>query len=158
VCGTLTDSIQTNGVSVMEDDKEARQIEDAPDEQELTSRRDFLLSLKKWSQAVIGGVVLGSLVPSSEASAWVNRRGSWVNGGGGYRYRGGGYRYRGGGWLNRGGGWLNGGGGWINSGYNWINRGGTWINGGSGWINRGGGGWVNYRGGGGGWINRRGWY
>jgi hypothetical protein len=51
----------------MEDDNKARQIEDIPDEQELTSRRDFLQSLKKWSQAVIGGVVLGSLLPGSEA-------------------------------------------------------------------------------------------
>ena len=38
----------------------------------------------------------------TEASGWVNRRGSWVNGGGG-------------GWANRGGAWINGGGGWINS-------------------------------------------
>jgi hypothetical protein len=147
----------------MEDDKKARQLEDAPDEQELTSRRDFLQGLKKWSQAVIGGVVLGSLVPGSEASAWVNRRGSWVNRGRGYGYRGGGwinrgggYGYRGGGWINRGAGWLNGGGGWLNSGYNWINHGGTWVNGGGGWINRGYGGWLN-RGGGGAWVNRRGW-
>jgi hypothetical protein len=103
----------------MEDDNKTKQIEDVADEQELTSRRDFLQSLKKWSQAVIGGVVLGSLVPGSEASAWVNSRGSWVNGGGG------------GGWANRGGSWINGGGGWINRGGTWANRGG-----GSSWVNR----------------------
>ena len=90
-------------------------------------RRAFLRGLGKWSQAVIGGVLLGGALvnsPSVRAGGWINRRGGW-----------------GGGWVNRGGGWINGGG--------WVNRGGSWING-------GGGGWINRRGGGGvGWINRR---
>ena len=99
---------------------------------ELISRRDFLHSLKKWSKAVIGGVLLGGLLPTPEARAdWVNRRG----GGGGS--------------------WVNGGRAWVNSGGSWVNRGGSWINGGGGWVNRGGGSWVNGRGGGG-WVNRRG--
>ena len=67
---------------------------DTAEEVESLRRRDFLQSLKKWSQAVIGGVVLGALVPGSRAEAgWVNSRGSWVNGGGG-------------GWANRGGSWV----------------------------------------------------
>src|SRR5262245_55034476 len=106
----------------MADDNHAQQMADTAAEAELLRRRDYLKSLKKWSQAVIGGVILGALLPGSKAEAgWVNTRGSWVNGGGG-----------GGGWANRGGSWVNGGGGWIN-------RGGSWVNG-------GGGGWVNRRG------------
>jgi hypothetical protein len=73
-------------------------------EVELLRRRDFLKSLRKWSGAVIGGVVLGGVLAPSEARAdWINRRGGssggWVNGGGG------------GGWINGGGG---GGGTWVN--------------------------------------------
>src|SRR5262245_48268338 len=104
----------------MADDNHAQQMADTAEEAELLRRRDYLKSLKKWSQAVIGGVILGALVPGSKAEAgWVNTRGSWVNGGGG-------------GWANRGGGWLNGGGGWINRR--------------RGWVNGGGGGCVNRRG------------
>lgn len=96
-------------------------------------RRQFLRGLGKWSQAVIGGVLLGgALAHSPQASAWVNRGGGggWVN-----RYGGGG------GWANRSGG----------GSAAWVNRsgGGGWINGG------GGGGWVNRYGGGGSWVNRR---
>jgi hypothetical protein len=99
----------------MEDQNHSPQMADT-EELELLRRRDFLNSLKKWSQAVIGGVVLGTLVAGSKAEAgWVNSRGGWVNGGG---------------WANHGGGWVNGGGGWIN-------RGGSWVNGGGGsWVNR----------------------
>ncbi len=91
-------------------------------------RRTFLRGLGKWSQAVIGGVLLGGagmMSPSAQANSWVNRRGG------------------GGGWVNRSGG------GWVNhSGGGWVNRSG-------GWVNRGGGGWVNRRGGSSaGWINR----
>jgi hypothetical protein len=132
----------------VEDEKRRKAAADASEENELLSRRDFLQSLKKWSQIVIGSVALGGLVEGPEAEAgWVNSRGSWVNGHGG------------GGWANRGASWVNGGGGWLNGGGGggWINRGGTWVNGGGGWVNRsGGGGWVN-RGGGTGWVNRRGW-
>ena len=100
-------------------------------------RRTFLRGLGKWSQAVIGGALLGSvLTESTPAHAWaaargyggsaaVGARGGWVN------------RYGGGGWANRAGG----GGAWVNGG------GGGWINGGGGWINR-------YGGGGGAWVNR----
>ena len=107
----------------MADDHHVQQMADTVEEAELLRRRDYLKSLKKWSQAVIGGVVLGALLPGSKAEAgWVNSRGGWVNGGGG-------------GWANRGGSWVNGGGGWIN-------RGGSWVNGHGG----GGGSWVNRRG------------
>ena len=102
-------------------------------DQQLLSRRDFLASLRKWSTAVIGVAVAGSvLLPGETASGWVNGRGSWVNGGGG------------GGWVNRGGSWVNGGGGgsWYNRGVAWANRGATW---------------ANRAGGGGSWVNRRGW-
>lgn len=102
---------------------------DAPVAEE---RRRFLRSLGKWSQAVIGGVLLGgALARSEQAGAWVaaggyrgtaagGAAGSWVN------------RYGGGGWVNRyggGGGWINGGGG----GGGWVNR---YGGGGAGWINR----------------------
>jgi hypothetical protein len=104
----------------MEDHAHSQPMPDTSEEVECLRRRDFLQSLKKWSQAVIGGVALGALVADSRAEAgWINNRGNWVNGGGG-------------GWINRGGSWVNGGGGWIN-------RGGSWVNG-------GGGGWVNRRG------------
>ena len=103
-------------------------------------RRTFLRGLGKWSQAVIGGAVLGeALIYSNPAEAWaaargpggsaaVSGRGSWVN-----RYGGGG------GWVNRSGG----GGAWVNGG----GGGSAWVNGGGGWINR-------YGGGGSAWINR----
>jgi len=102
-------------------------LADAPVAEE---RRRFLRGLGKWSQAVIGGVLLGSaLIESRPANAWaaargyggsaaVGARGGWVN------------RYGGGGWANRagGGGWINGGGG----GGGWVNRygggGGSWVN------------------------------
>ena len=101
----------------------------------IEERRQFLRGLGKWSQAVIGGVLLGgALAESNPAHAWaaargyggsaaVGARGGWAN------------RYGGGGWANRAGG----GGAWVNGG------GGGWINGGGGWINRygGGGSWVN---------------
>ncbi len=108
-------------------------------------RREFLRGLGKWSQAVIGGILLGgALTVSQPANAqWINRRGDWGGGGS---------------WINRGSDW-DGGGSWINRGGGWVNRGGSWANRGGGWVNRGGGGWVNRRGGwyggGGSWINRR---
>src|SRR5215471_7177655 len=90
----------------MEEDYQKQQRVDTPEEAELLHRRDFLQSLMKWSRAVIGGVVLGTLASGSKAEAgWVNSRGAWVNGGGG-------------GWANRGGSWVNGGGG----GGSWVNR------------------------------------
>lgn len=79
----------------MEDENHGQQMADMAEEVEALRRRDFLKSLKKWSQAVIGGVALGALLPSAKAEA------GWING------RGGG----GGSWVNRGGG---GGGSWIN--------------------------------------------
>jgi hypothetical protein len=100
-------------------------------------RREFLRGLGKWSQAVIGGVLLGGALTVSrpaDASSWINRRGdwggggSWINRGGGWNNRGGSWSNRGGGWSNRGGGggWVNRRGGWYNGG--WNNRGGSWIN------------------------------
>ena len=86
-----------------QDDEQHGNFLEEPVKQE---RRDFLRGLGKWSQAVIGGVLLGSavaLAPQARAGAWINRRGGyggggWINGGGG-------------GWVNRRGGY---GGGWIN--------------------------------------------
>ncbi|MEZ5602477.1 MAG: twin-arginine translocation signal domain-containing protein [Candidatus Competibacteraceae bacterium] len=88
-------------------DPHDEQQHDIPDEAIARERRDFLRGLGKWSQAVIGGVLLGgaaTLVPQARAGAWINRRGGyggggWINGGGG-------------GWINRRGGY--GGGSWIN--------------------------------------------
>ena len=93
----------------MADDKSAKQQPEMAEEVELLRRRDFLKSLRKWSPAVIGGLILGALAPGSQAEAgWVNSRGGWVNGGGG------------GGWINGAGG----GGGWING----AGGGGSWVN------------------------------
>lgn len=75
------------------------------EEQELQSRRDFLIGLGNWSRAVIVGAVAGGalLTDRPAQAAWLNRRGGgggWLNGSGG------------GSWANRrGGGW---GGSWIN--------------------------------------------
>ena len=97
----------------MADDSESEQREEAAREERLTSRRDFLRGLRKWSAVVIGGAVLGHLAAPEARAGWINRRGGWVNGAGG-----------GCSWVNRGGGsWVNrGGGGWVN------NRGGSWVN------------------------------
>ncbi len=85
---------------------ESDEIETPSAEDDLQSRRDFLIGLKKWSKAVIGGAVAATVLggtPRDASAGWINRRGggrrSWLNG------RGGG----GGGWVNRrgGGGWLN---------------------------------------------------
>jgi hypothetical protein len=73
----------------------------AGEEAQLQTRREFLLSLGKWSKAVIAGAVLGgALTQSQDAQAgWLNRRGygggGWINGHGG----------GGGSWINRRGGW-----------------------------------------------------
>jgi len=101
-------------------------------------RRRFLRSLGKWSQAVIGGALLGgALTHAGSAQAWVAARGYGGSAAAGPR----------GGWVNRYGG---GGGGWINGGGGYRYGGGGWINGGggsAGWVNR-------YGGGGAGWVNR----
>lgn len=93
----------------MTNQKDTQPLEQA-DNPAMLERRDFLRGLGKWSQAVIGGVLLGgALTVSHQASAggWINRRGGgavrgggWINGGGG------------GGWINRRGGY--GGGAWVN--------------------------------------------
>ncbi len=90
---------------------------------ELTTRRDFLRSLGKWSAVIIGSVTGATLI-APPAAGWVNGGGGWING------RGGG---GGGSWVNRnvgGGSWVNRSGGWVNGG------GGSWINSRGGWINR----------------------
>ena len=75
--------------------------------EELCSRRDFLIGLKKWSKIVIGGALFAATLTENEkeasAGSWINRRGGWGWGGGGW------INGRGGGWANR-----RGGGGWIN--------------------------------------------
>ncbi len=115
-----------------------RKTDDAPDEAgepQGTTRRMFLLGVKRWS-SVVAGLALAGVAGTTPLSAawingggWVNQRGGWVNGAG---------------WINRAG-WVNGAGGWVNR----VGGGGAWVNGG------GGGGWVNRRGLGGGWANRR---
>ena len=126
----------------MAKDDKLEPTEELLDEEDLVSRRDFLVGLGKWSKIVIGLALLGGTLtmPENDAAArttWANGgRGGWANrvGGGGWANR-----YGGGGWANRGGG------GWANGGFN------------PGWNNVGGGGWHNH--GGGGWANRRGgWY
>ena len=110
-------------------------------------RRKFLVSLGRWSKAVIGGVLLGGglLAPERNARAvgWGNGgrgSGSWVNlGGGGWGWGGG---WGGGGWYNTGG-WYDR--PWNNQG--WYDR--PWNN--RPWYN---GGWFNGGGGGGSWYNR----
>ena len=90
----------------MEDNEVVPKPEGPVDEEEqrLLSRRDFLAGLRKWSAAVIGVAVAGSvLLPGKvAASGWINRRGGWINGAGG----------GGGGWVNRSTG--GGGGSWVN--------------------------------------------
>lgn len=112
------------------------QVEQDPS---LMDRRDFLLSLKKWSKVVIGSALFGGAMlelgteQEAQAGAWANRPlggGAWANRAGG-----------GGAWANRAGGggaWANG----VGGGGAWANRGGAWANGGSAWANRGGA-WVN---------------
>lgn len=82
----------------MGNEDKAKQSAEAADEPELLRRRDFLKSLKKWSQVVIGGIVLGAIAPTQSEAGWINRRGGggvgWINGGGWINRRGGG------GWLN----------------------------------------------------------
>ena len=80
----------------MEDTQQPQSQAETVEDVDLLRRRDFLKSLRKWSPAVIGGVVLGALLPSCKVG--------------------------GGGWANRGATWLNGGGGWINRGGPWVNR------------------------------------
>jgi hypothetical protein len=94
----------------MAKDDKLEPTEELLDEEDLVSRRDFLVGLGKWSKIVIGLVLLGGTltIPENDAAAqsWANRRGGggWINGGRSWVNRRGG-----GGWLNRrgGGGWLN---------------------------------------------------
>ncbi|MGB5065299.1 MAG: twin-arginine translocation signal domain-containing protein, partial [Candidatus Competibacter sp.] len=61
-------------------DPHDEQRHDSPDAAVAQERRDFLRGLGKWSQAVIGGVLLGgaaTLAPQAHAGAWVNRRGGY---------------------------------------------------------------------------------
>lgn len=114
-------------------------------------RRNFLLSLKKWSKIVIGGALVGSTLLNSgtetQAASWVNGSGgggAWGNhgGGGAWGNHGGGggtaWANHGNVWANRGNAWANGGGGtgWANRGGVWANRGAVWGNSGSAWVNR----------------------
>ena len=112
--------------------KNEEEVPDSNEVTDVTTRREFLRSLGKWSAIIIGGVALGGITEPPNAAGWVNGHGgAWVNG------RGGG----GAAWVNRAGG---GGGGWVNRAVG----GGAWVNGGGG-----GGAWVNNRGGGA-WVNR----
>jgi hypothetical protein len=105
--------------------KEDEVVPDGIDAPDLKTRREFLLSLGRWSAIIIGGAALGGIIEPTDAAGWVNGGGggAWVNGRGG----GGGAA-----WVNHAGG----------GGAGWVNRAG------------GGGAWVNNRGGGGAWVNR----
>lgn len=113
----------------MSNEKKIENESEAYPVEETTNRREFLLSLKKWSKVVIGLAVVGAAGitdQDAEAGSWINRRGGWINRP----------------WSN--------GGSWANSGSGgWVNRhgGGGWANGSDGsWANRRGGvGWVNFR-------------
>jgi hypothetical protein len=117
-----------------QDLKTQQNDENVPDEAEGVDRRGFLLGLRKWSLAVIGGALLGGALLGSDREA---HAGAWANRGGG----GGG-----GAWANRAGGGGavvvapgGGGGAWANhagGGGAWANRGAAWINGGGAWVNR----------------------
>ena len=93
----------------MTDNYEPEAMNDAVEEQDVQSRRTFLIGLGKWSQAVIAGAVFGGamLTHKNAEAGWINRRGggiggSWIDGrgsGGSWaNRRGGGY---GGSWINR---------------------------------------------------------
>lgn len=115
-------SRKADTVGVVMSDKQSEILPDdlAVVDPEARDRRDFLLSLGKWSKVVIGGVALGgALLPAHEARAigWSNH-GNWVNlGGGGPGWGGGGWGW--GGW-GYGPGWFNGP-GWVN-GPGWYDR------------------------------------
>ncbi len=105
------------------------------EQEELIDRREYLISLKKWSKVVIGSVLFGGVLSGThqqaEAGGWVNNRGGgrgWVNN----------HEDDGGGWVNNRGG----GRGWVN---NHDDDGGSWVNNRGGWIDRNSGGanWVN---------------
>jgi hypothetical protein len=53
-------------------------------------RREFLLSLGKWSTVFIAAVVGGALLHSSAEGGGLNSRGGWINSGGGGINAGGG--------------------------------------------------------------------
>jgi hypothetical protein len=98
------------------------------------SRREFLVAAKRWSKAVVAGVMVGTILLHT-GCAWGNGGGgAWRNGGGGVWGNGGGRAWRNGGsggWRNGGsGGWRNGGGrAWRNGGGGgWRNRGRSWAN------------------------------
>lgn len=92
-----------------ESHQEPETMDKATEEQDLQSRREFLIGLGKWSRVVIAGAVFGGamLTQKTAEAGWINRRGgrggSWVDG-----------RGSGGSWVNR-----RGGGGYGGS---WINR------------------------------------
>ena len=117
-------------VFCMKNDETIQEHQPASEEHDLVSRREYLLSLKKWSKVVIGGVLFGGILAgtsqNADAAGWANSRGgsaAWGNGGRGA-------------WVNNRGGWGNGGGSWGNRSGGWGNGGGSWGNRGAGWANR----------------------
>ena len=75
---------------------------DNSEDQELLCRREFFIGLKKWSQIVIGGTVMGvtgASALSMSGCAKNNRNAAWANGSGGSAVRGGNKS-----WVNRRGG------------------------------------------------------
>lgn len=109
---------------------------DNQEEQQVTSRRSFLLSLGQWSVAAIS-IAAGGAVTGGLSGCWVNRDGggtSWSNRDDNRDDR----------WNN----WGHRHPRWHDSGGRpppWANRGESWGNRGSGWGNRGGEGWGNHR-------------
>jgi hypothetical protein len=91
-----------------ESHREPETMDEATEEQDLQSRREFLIGLGKWSRVVIAGAVFGGamLTQKTAEAGWINRGGccrggSWVDG-----------RGSGGSWANRNGGGY--GGSWVN--------------------------------------------
>jgi hypothetical protein len=59
-------------------DYTAEEAESSGEYSKLVGRRDFLMGLRKWSQPVIVGIVLGGFVAPELEAGWVNAGGRWV--------------------------------------------------------------------------------
>ena len=57
--------------------REPETMDNATEEQDLQSRREFLIGLGKWSRVVIAGAVFGGamLTQKTAEAGWINRRG-----------------------------------------------------------------------------------
>jgi hypothetical protein len=62
----------------MINDYTAEEGESSVEYSKLVARRDFLMGLRKWSQPVIAGIVLGGFVAPESEAGWLNAGGRWV--------------------------------------------------------------------------------